>query len=100
MRRYRDIVRCGRCEYCGEDPGWGKRERCQQANVSFHLALVLRDLGERLNATRYEIVDPSPCFDDRQQDGVACLRFQPRLAARLDAEPLSLKRRPAHSTAR
>jgi hypothetical protein len=67
-RRYREIARCGPRDDCGEHPGWGKRERRQQANVSFHLALVLRDLGERLNATRYEIVDPSPCFDDRQQE--------------------------------
>src|SRR5260221_8247523 len=86
-RRYREIARCGPRDDCGEHSGWGKRERRQQANVSFHLALVLRDLGERLNATRYEIVDPSPCFDDRQQDGVACLRFQHRLAARLMQNP-------------
>src|SRR5260370_30985124 len=51
-RRYREIARCGPRDDCGE-----------------HSALVLRDLGERLNAARYEIVDPSPCFDDRQQDG-------------------------------
>jgi len=44
----------------------GERERRQQASVSFRLAPVLRDLGERLNAARYEIVDPSPCFADRQ----------------------------------
>src|SRR5258708_3105567 len=86
-RRYREIARCGPRDDCGEHSGWGKRERRQQANVSFHLALVLRDLGERLNATRYEIVDPSPCFADRQQDGVACLRFQHRLAARLMQNP-------------
>src|SRR5712672_3380803 len=86
-RRYREIARCGPRDDYGEHPGWGKRERRQQADVSFHLALVLRDLGERLNAARYEIVDPSPCFDDRQQDGVACLRFQHRLAARLMQNP-------------
>src|SRR5258705_1064860 len=86
-RRYRAIARCGPRDDCREHPGWGKRERRQQANMSFHLALVLRDLGERLNATRYEIVDPSPCFDDRQQDGVACLRFQHCLAARLMQNP-------------
>src|SRR6266481_3075967 len=67
-RRYREIARCGPRDDCGEHPGWGKRERRQQADVSFHLALVLRDLGERLNAARYEIVDPSPCFDDRRRD--------------------------------
>jgi hypothetical protein len=57
-RCYREIARCGPRDDCGEHPRWGKRERRQQANVSFNLAPVLRDLGERLNAARYEIVDP------------------------------------------
>src|SRR5713101_422261 len=93
-RRYREIARCGPRDDCGEHPGWGKRERRQQANVSFHLALVLRDLGERLNAARYEIVDPSPCFDDRQQDGVACLRYPRHYHARAALRTTYLSRLP------
>jgi hypothetical protein len=35
-----------------------ERERRQKANVPFHFALALGDLGERPNAARCEIVDP------------------------------------------
>jgi hypothetical protein len=35
-----------------------ERKWCEKANVPFHLAFTLRDLGERPNAARCDIVDP------------------------------------------
>jgi hypothetical protein len=43
-----------RCQCIWRD----ERKWSEKANVSFHLAFALCDLGKRLNAARYEVVDP------------------------------------------
>src|SRR5208282_5913772 len=50
----------------GHDRGdrcWrGEDERRKKTDVPLPFAFALSDLGERLNAARYEIVDPGPCL--------------------------------------
>ena len=45
-----------RAERRGESMWWNKRERRQEANVPFHLAFTLRDLGERAKRRSTEAV--------------------------------------------
>jgi hypothetical protein len=47
--------------------------------VPFHLAFTLRDLGERLNAARNDIVDPGTCLGYGEENGVPGLLFERRL---------------------
>ena len=57
-------------------------KRSQQADVPFSLDLTLGDLGEGANATKPEIVDPSPGLGDCGQQSIASLGFHCRICAR------------------
>jgi hypothetical protein len=45
---------------------------------AFDLSLTLRNLGERSNATRCEVLDPAARLGDGEEDGVACLWLERR----------------------
>jgi hypothetical protein len=57
-RRHGGIVRAGPVNDRGQGTWRDERKRREKADVSFHLAFTLRDLGERANAARCDIVDP------------------------------------------
>jgi N-formylglutamate amidohydrolase len=64
------IVRAGPVNDRGQCTWRHERKWCQKANVPFHLAFTFRDLVERLNAARYEIVDPSARLGYGEENGV------------------------------
>jgi hypothetical protein len=49
-RRHRGIVRTTSIDDRGQCTWRDERKRRKKANVPFHFAFALRDLGERLNA--------------------------------------------------
>jgi hypothetical protein len=53
-----------------------ERKRREKANVPFHPAVTVRDLGERLNAARYEVVDPGAGLGYGEENGVPGLLFE------------------------
>jgi hypothetical protein len=83
-RRQGDIARTASVEDCGQSTWRDERKRRKKANVPFHFALALCDLGERLNAVRYEVVDPGARLGDGEENracrssvGLALRRGEP-----------------------
>ena len=51
--------------------------------MSFDLSFALRDLGERSNAARCEVLDPGARLGNGEENSVPGLRFERRLGSRL-----------------
>jgi hypothetical protein len=58
---------------------WDECKWREQANVPFHLAFALRDLSERLNAARNNIVDPGSRLGYGEENSALGLLFEGRL---------------------
>ena len=74
MMRTRVADDGGQCAWRDE------RERRQKANVPFHPAFTLGDLGERLNAARCEAVDPGTRLGYGEENSVPGFLFERRLS--------------------
>jgi hypothetical protein len=79
QRRYGGIVRTRAVDDRGQCAWRVERKWCEEANVPFHLAFMLRDFGERPNATRYDIVNPGARLGYGEENRVPGLRFERRL---------------------
>jgi hypothetical protein len=60
-----------------------ERKWREKADVPFHLAFTLRDLGERANAARCDIVDPGACLGYGEENRVPGFLFERRLGLEL-----------------
>ena len=78
-RRHGGIVRTGPVNDRGQCTWRDERKWRQKANVPFHLAFTLRDLGERPNAARCDIVDPGARLGYGEENRVPGLLFERRL---------------------
>jgi hypothetical protein len=58
QRRHGGVVRTPAVGDRGQCTWRDERKWRQKANVPFHLAFTLRDLGERLNTAQCDIVEP------------------------------------------
>jgi hypothetical protein len=86
-RRHGSVVPTGPVNDRGQCTWLDERERRQEANVPFYLAFTLRDLGERSNAARCEIVDPGARLGYGEENSVPELDGRVRNRTGLEARP-------------
>jgi hypothetical protein len=76
--RHGGIMRASPVNDRGQSAWQHERERREKANVPFEVAFALRDLGERPNAARCEIVDPGARFGYGEENRVLAFLFERR----------------------
>jgi hypothetical protein len=69
-RGHGGIVRTRAVDDRGQRARRDERKWREEANVPFHLAFTLRDLGERLNAARKDIAGPRALMSDFEREGL------------------------------
>jgi hypothetical protein len=79
-RRHGGIVRAGPVNDRGQCTWRDERKWREKANVPFHLAFTLGDLVERLNAARYDVVDPGARLGRGEENYVPGFLFERRLS--------------------
>ena len=78
-RRHGGIVRTSPVNDRGQCMWRDERKWREKPDVPFYLAFTLRDLGERANAARCDIVDPGARLGDGEENRVPGFWFEGRL---------------------